>query len=169
MHRITITETDEYNDKTRLGWFDLDATTLDIEEGTRWDGDNYRGVISGLQYGRSTLYRTKGGRWVENVDARRDFNGPNMWRFLTDDEAQKWLLRSEAEDAEELLEKHFPDTAEESGPGPQGGRPAVGPAISTAYPTALLAQIDQAAKVAGLSRAAWLRKVAAAAVAAAGV
>lgn len=40
------------------------------------------------------------------------------------------------------------------------GRPAVGPTINVAYPRELLDKIEAAAKTAGMSRAAWLRKVA---------
>ena len=43
---------------------------------------------------------------------------------------------------------------------PKGGRPAVGPAISVAYPADLLARIDAAASALGITRAAWLRSVA---------
>lgn len=164
MRRINIPESYQSGEIRAGGWFDLDATTHDIEEGKEWDGNNMIGVISGLQFGQSRLYRTKGGRWVENVDATRQFNGADSWRFLTDDAAQKWLLRCEVKEAEDLLEEFFPETPEESGPGPQGGRPAVGPPISVAFPVALLAKIDQAATAAGLTRAAWLRKTAEAAV-----
>jgi len=162
MNRITIYSS-EYNDEggyDRLGWFDLDAAEHILEEDSRWDGQNMRGVISGMQINRAQLYRTSRGRWVENQDSRPEFNGPNTWRFLTDDEAREWMLKSGNREAEEALERWFPNTPEEAGPDPKGGRPAVGPTINVAYPRDLLDKIEAAAKEAGLSRAAWLRKVA---------
>ncbi|MGW3383311.1 GIY-YIG nuclease family protein [Streptomyces albogriseolus] len=42
----------------------------------------------------------------------------------------------------------------------RGGRPKVGVLTNTAYPRDLIARIDAAATKEGLSRAAWLRKVA---------
>lgn len=158
MNRITIYDTEAYPDPVRLGWFDLDAATHIAQEDRRWNGNNMIGVISGLQTTRAQLYRTSGGRWVEHQDATREFNGPDTWRFLDDDEARNWLMR--AEDSEALLAEWFPDTPDESGPGPQGGRPAVGGQISVAYPRDLLDQIDKAADEAGQSRAEWLRTAA---------
>lgn len=160
MQRITIHEIDEFGDRTNLGWFDLDATTEHVVEGERWDGNNMRGVISRLQLGRAELYRTKGGRWVQHEDASREFNGPNRWTFLSPDEARDWLIRSQATEADELVEKYWPETPEEVGPDPKGGRPAIGPTINVAFQRDLLDRIDETAKNAELSRAAWLRKVA---------
>lgn len=111
-----------------------------------------------LQTSRAQLYRTANGRWVEHCDASHEFNGPDKWTFLTDEQVREWLMH--AEDGEDLLEKWFPDTPDESGPGPGGGRPAVGSPINVAYPDALLKRIDAAAAAADLSRAAWLRKAA---------
>ncbi|MFI6854520.1 hypothetical protein [Streptomyces sp. NPDC050416] len=156
MTRITVYNNDG---DTRLGWFDLDAAEVVQIEDTRWDGHNMRGVISGLQTETAALYRTKGGRWVENIDARRE-GGTETWRFLTDDEARSWIIASGADNAEDNLAKWFPDTPEEEGPAPQGGRPAIGPTINVAYPKELLDRIDAAAKEAKISRAAWLRQAA---------
>lgn len=142
------------------GWFDYDAATRVLTENTRWDGENHIGVISGLQIRLAGLYRTKGGRWVEHTDARPEFNGAERWVFLTDEEARNWMLRSGGAEAEKALAEWFPATPEESGPGPQGGRPSVGPAISVAYPTDLMRRIEAAAEAAGVKRAVWLRKAA---------
>lgn len=166
MDRITIYDTDEdTGERYRTGHFDLDAATVALEENTCWDGNNHRGVISGMQINRAFLYRTAGGRWVEHADHRPEHNGPNVWRFLTDDQAREWMLKSGGEPAEEALAKYFPQVPEEEGPAPKGGRPAVGPTISVAYPRDLLAKIEAAAAAAGVSRAAWLRKIAEEAVA----
>lgn len=165
MDRITIYDTDTDGSRERLGWFDRDAATLVLVENQTWDGNNMRGTLSGLQYGRAELYRTSRGRWVDHTDASREYNGPNNWTFLTDDQARDWMMRSGGDDAEGALAKYFPDIPDESGPDPKGGRPAVGHAVSVAYPKDLMASIDAAADRSGLTRAAWLRQAAAAAVA----
>lgn len=164
MQRITIYDTDEFGDRVRLGHFDLDAAECVLEEDDTWDGNNMRGNVSRMQINRAHLYHTSGGRWVEHSDHRPEFNGPNIWRFLTDDEAREWMIKSGGSEAEEALAKYFPDTPDEVGPGSQGGRPAIGPTINVAYPKDLLDQIDAAAKTAKVSRAEWLRRIAAAAV-----
>lgn len=166
MQRITIYDTDEYGESTRLGWFDLDAATHVLKEDDYWDGNNMHGMVSGMQINRASLYMTKGGRWVENSDHRPEFNGPDIWRFLTPDEAREWMIKSGGVDAEEALAEYFPETPDEEGPpsNPQGGRPAVGPTINVAYPSDLRSRIDAAAERSGLTRAAWLRQIAAAAV-----
>ena len=160
MNRITIYG----NDGAREGHFDLDAATHILEESARWNGQNMIGIISGMQINRADLYRTSGGRWVEHQDHRPEFNGPDTWRFLTDDQAREWMLKSGDREAEEALEKWFADTPDEEGPKSKGGRPAVGPTFPVAFPRDLLDRVDAAAKASGLSRAAWLRQVAAAAV-----
>jgi hypothetical protein len=165
MNRITIYETDEYSgERVRIGHFDLDAATVALKEDDQWDGNNMRGKVSGMQINRAYLYRTAGGRWVEHSDHSPEFNGPNIWRFLSDDEAREWMLKSGDAEAEEALEKYFPETPEEEGPNPRGGRPAIGPTFPVAFPRDLLTRVDAAAKKSGLSRSAWLRQVAAAAV-----
>jgi hypothetical protein len=161
MNRITIYSTDSYEPE-RLGWFDLDAAEEIVTEDTYWDGNNHRGKVSGMQTNRAVLYRTKGGRWVEHCNRSCEFNGPDRWSFLTNDEARKWLMQAEEE---AVLQYWFPDTPEESGPAPQGGRPSIGPTINVAYPRDLIDKIDAAASKAELSRAAFLRKIAEDAVA----
>lgn len=160
MDRITIYDTDEYGERYRVGHFDLDAVTATLKEDDHWDGNNMRGNVSAMQINRAYLYRTAGGRWVEHSDHRPEFNGPNIWRFLTDDEAREWMLKSGDSEADAALKKWFPELPDETGPDPKGGRPAVGPTINVAYPRDLLDKIEAAADKAGLSRAAWLRKIA---------
>jgi hypothetical protein len=135
-----------------LGWFD-DSSAERIEESTYWDGNNRRGVVSGLQCGYEELYRTKGGRWVRHYNARSEFNGPEFYEFLTDEQAQEWLLKDGDDDA---VRKYFGEIEEERGP----GRPEIGPAFSVRFPADLLARVDQLAGACGLTRAAWLRQVA---------
>ncbi|MFB7736214.1 hypothetical protein ACFC08_17875 [Streptomyces sp. NPDC056112] len=166
MTRISFTDPDTGG----LSWFDPDAARDAISEGRNWTGENWIGAVSGLQTSRAVLHLTRGGRWIEDQDARNEFNGSDVYRFLTNDQAREWLIkaadaRRDTEEAEAALKRHFPDIPEESGPDPKGGRPVVGPTINVAYPRDLLDKIEAAAKEAGMSRAAWLRKVAEEAVA----
>lgn len=160
MNRITIYSTDfnEQGGYDRLGWFDLDAAEHVLEEDTRWNGQSMIGVISGMQINRAQLYRTSGGRWVENQDSRPEFNGPNMWRFLTDDEARDWMVKSGGNEAEEALKEWFPDTPDEVGPN-LGGRPAVGPKVEVRLDPETLAKVDKRAAAEGVKRAEMLRRI----------
>ena len=45
-----------------------------------------------------------------------------------------------------------------------GGRPAIGPQITIAFPPDMLARVDAAAGAAGVSRAEWIRRAAVAAL-----
>jgi hypothetical protein len=144
-------------------WFDPDAAKAVIGEGQTWNGANWVGVCSGLQTNRAILYRTAAGRWIENVDARSEFNGSDRYTILSDDEARTWLVKAadadrKTEAATEALAAWFPDTPDESGPS-LGGRPTVGPKVETRLDEATLVKVDAAAKAAGMKRAAWLRKV----------
>jgi hypothetical protein len=150
MDRIKITETDEYGEVTGVAWFDRDAAEQ-FKEGTEWDGNNHRGVISGLQIGGECLYRTKGGRWVRYYDASSEFNGPEFYEFITDDAARVWLLRAD-EDA--AVEKYFGELEDEKGP----GRPEVGPATNVRLGEELTAKVDGARRD-GESRAAAIRRL----------
>jgi hypothetical protein len=160
MNRITVysTQLNSDGDYDRLGWFDLDAAEHVLEEASRWNGQNMIGVISGMQINRAQLYRTKGGRWVENQDSRPEFNGPNVWRFLTDDEARDWMVKSGDDEAEAALAKWFPDTPDEEGPN-LGGRPTVGPKVEVRLDPETLAKIDARADKEGVKRAEMLRRL----------
>jgi hypothetical protein len=164
MSRISFTDTDG-----TLRWFDPDAAQAAIEEGQDWNGQSWLGVCSGLRTTRACLYLTSGGRWIENVDSSNEHNGRDRYRYLTQDEARAWLIKSadasrHSDEATKALASLFPDIEEESGPS-VGGRPKVGAPINIAFPADLLARVDEAAARSGLTRAAWLRQVAAAAVA----
>lgn len=163
MTRINVYDRSPEGDGSLLGWFNPDACTERIEEDTRWDGENRRGVMSGLQAGYEELLRTARGRWVRYYNATSEYNGPEYHEFLSDDEARVWLLKNNDAKSEEVLARHFGEPEEESGPS-KGGRPEVGLPISVAYPKDLLERIGGAADRAGVSRAAWLRQIAEAAV-----
>ncbi|WP_030895461.1 hypothetical protein [Streptomyces sp. NRRL F-5053] len=147
------------------GWFDDERLREEFTETSVWDGNNWRGVCSGMQIKSAELLLTAEGRWVLHEDSSSEFNGPDSYRWLTDDEARVWLMKSgtgnrgPADEALEAVERLWPDVPEESGPS-EGGRPAVGPAISVAYPEDLLQRIDAAAAKEETSRAAWLQTAA---------
>lgn len=170
MTRITFTH------NGRASWFSPDAAREVVSESRTWDGQNLVGSTSGLQTNRAVLYLTRGGRWVEHVDASHEFDGPDTYRYLTDNQARDWLTRSAeeaaggraaermaGEDAERALAKHFGDVGEETDSetdASQGGRPPIGPTINVAYPREVLTRIEDSAAAEGISRAAWLRKIA---------
>lgn len=162
MTRINVynyADPNDYDSETHLaGWFNSDAATL-YKEATRWDGNNHISVNTGSQWDHEALYRTKAGRWVLNTWSQWE-GREERYTFVDDAAAKDWLLRNE-EDA--AVEQWFGELEEESGPS-KGGRPKVGPEINIAYPEDLLKRIKAAADRSGLSRAAWLRQVAAAAV-----
>lgn len=153
MSRINIFSTDEEGDRTLVGWFDP-AACDHFDEATRWDGQNNVSVNAGGQYDHERLYRTPGGKWVLNHWSQ--WQGvQETYRFLAGDEARTWLLIAE-EDA--AVEKYFGEIEDERGP----GRPAIvdGATFSLKFPAVLLGHVDEAAKVAGVSRAEWLRRAA---------
>lgn len=134
-----------------LGWFDPQAATR-YDQGREWDGNNLVGVVTGSQWVDEYLYRTAGGRWVLNRDATRYHNGPNAYRFLDDDEARDWLLRSEVNDT--AVAEHFGSAEPERGP----GRPEIGPQIKVRLTPQTIDIVDARAAAEGITRAAWIRK-----------
>lgn len=162
MTRINVYDRSEYGSGDLLGWFDRDACTEVVNEDTAWDGNNHRGVLSGLQAGHEALLRTAKGRWVRHYDSTREYNGPEYYEYLTDEQARTWLLKNNAEDSDKVLEKYFGKQEEEAGPS-KGGRPVIGGPVSVALGTDLLARIDDARGT--TSRAEWLRRAAEAALA----
>lgn len=160
MTRINITETDE--DGARLvGWFDPAKSEL-FTQGEEWDGNNNVGVITRSQWIDQYLYRTRAGRWVLNTDATRYHNGADSYRYITDDEAQEWLIRSEVND--EALARYFGELPDEPPAPAKPGRPAVGDQIKIAMPADMLAAIDADATAQGVSRSEWIRRACAAAL-----
>lgn len=156
MARTTIIEQDlDTGDIRVAGWFDQEKAER-VDEETTWDGQQQVGVISGIpaQFGWSSLWRTAGGRWVIEVDAKRHYNGPHVYTFATDDEARDWLLRSGGEKAEQWLERYLGSVEPEAGP----GRPAIGPTVKIVVPDDLLARAGEVAAAEGVARAEVLRR-----------
>ncbi|GHC40003.1 hypothetical protein GCM10010348_79160 [Streptomyces anthocyanicus] len=159
MTRISFTDPDTGN----LSWFDPQAARDAISEGRNWTGENWIGAVSGLRTSQAVLYLTKGGRWIENQDATSEFNGADVYRFLTDEQARAWLIkaadaRRDSDEAEAALKQHFPDIPDEEGPN-LGGRPAVGPKVEVRLDPDILARVDERAAKEGVKRAEMLRRL----------
>ncbi len=135
-----------------LGWFDP-AKAERFDQDGEWDGNNMIGVLTGSQWIDEYLYRTKGGRWVRNLDSTRYCNGPDTYEFLTDEQAKDWLLRSGNHD--EAVERFFGEIEEERGP----GRPEIGGRVTLALGPDLLAAVDALAAQAGVKRAEIIRQM----------
>lgn len=132
------------------GWFD-DSKAERFEEATRWDGNNHISIATGSQWDHEQLYRTVGGRWV--LHRWSQWQGrPETYRFLTDKEAETWLLANEEDEA---VERFFGVIEDERGP----GRPEIGPEVYTRLPQEVIEQLDAAAKVADVSRAEIIRRL----------
>lgn len=101
------------------GWFDP-AKADRFEQDRIFDGDNVVGVLTGSPWIDEYLYRTKGGRWVRNLDQTRYHSGPDRYEFYTDEQAKDWLLRSGNHD--DVIVRYFGEVEEEKGP----GRPGIG-------------------------------------------
>jgi hypothetical protein len=154
MTRINVyTDIDEYGADTGelAGWFNTDSAEQ-FNQDTEWDGSNLIGVITKSQWVYEYLYRTKGGRWVLNHDEHRYRNGPDTYRFINDDEARDWLLRSQCND--EAVKRFFGEVEEESGP----GRPEIGGAVHVRLGD-LLGRVDLYARESKYSRAEAIREL----------
>jgi hypothetical protein len=149
---------------TADSWFNLDTATR-IEETTRWDGQNQVSVHVTDPSDRyaarehQTLFRTASRRWVLHT-ANQWQHIPDRWMWLDDEQAKSWLVVNGSDDE---LAEYFGKVEEERGP----GRPPTIPdpvAVHVHYPRELLAAVDAAASEAGISRAEWLRRIAASAL-----
>lgn len=151
MARTNIYSEDEYGEKVLEGWFDPDTCVEQIEEGRDWNGNNHIGRMSGGQAGYERLYRTKGGRWVRYSNFTREYNGPEVYEFISDDKARDWLLRN---GDDEIVEKYWGELEEEVGP----GRPEIGGRINIRIGDDLLARVDADTRP-GETRAAAIRRL----------
>lgn len=137
-------------DQELIGWFD-DEKAESFKEASWWNGSNHISVATGSQYEHEILYRTVGGRWVLNCWSQ--WQGvPESYRFMTDQEAQTWLLANEEDEA---VEKYFGEIEDERGP----GRPEIGPEVYTRLSADMIEQLDAAAKLADVSRAEIIRRL----------
>lgn len=159
MARINIySEPDDYDgSKVLEGWFDPDKAAC-YKQDTRWDGHNQVGVITGKWSVHEHLYRTSGGRWVLRRDETTQQGGRDTYRFVSDEQAHDWLLRSECND--DAVAKWFGQVEEERGP----GRPVIGPEVKVRLPQEQADAVDKMAAEAGISRSEMLRKLVTAAL-----
>lgn len=150
MARINITETDEYTGSIKvIGHFDYDKTER-FEEDTRWDGSNHVSLATNDKFEHQQLLRTAGGRWVLNRWSQWE-GRPDIYEFVTDDQARDWLI---SQSRDKAVEKYFGEIEDEKGP----GRPEVGPATNVRLGEELTAKVD-AARTDGESRAAAIRRL----------
>lgn len=133
-----------------VGWFDR-AKAEEFKEATRWDGSNHISIATGSQWDHQALYRTAGGRWVLNCWSQWQ-GRPETYRFISDDNARDWLLKNENDEA---AERFFGEIEDERGP----GRPEIGPAVTIRLPEEMIAQLDQRAEAAKVSRAEIVRRM----------
>lgn len=152
MNRVNVTRQGDDGPEL-VGHFDLDRAE-EYDEVRRWDGNNMVSTNTG-KYGRQTLYRTAGGRWVL-LETSQWAGVEPTWEFLSDERARDWLLRNEQDD---VVERYLGEIPEEAGPN-LGGRPEIGPAFSVKFPLDLTAALDVEARRRGTSRAALLREAA---------
>lgn len=131
-----------------VGWFD-DEKAESFQEATWWDGNNHISIATGSQWDHEALYRTVGGRWVLRFWSQWQ-GRPETYRFLTDSEAETWLLKNEYDEA---VERFFGAIEEERGP----GRPEIGPEIGVRLPQEMLERIDALAEKDLASRAEVVR------------
>ncbi len=151
MTRVNVYDRSPEGDGKLLGWFDTSTCVEVIDEAEEWNGRNNVGRMSGGQAGYERLYRTKAGRWVRYYNFTNEYNGPEFYEFLTDEQAREWLIKNRDD---EIIEKYFGEMEEETGP----GRPAIGPQINIRLGDELTARVD-AAKRDGESRAATIRRL----------
>ncbi len=165
MARTMVFRFDEYGERVAEGWFDPDRCAW-LEQASRWDGQRHVGLVVAEANVETYLYRTPGGRWVEEIDRRRYAGGSQAFRFLDDEQARNWIITNGAdgdEESEQWLETYFPQTPPERGP----GQPQIGERVSTTLPWEHLQVADRL--VAGgtaRSRSDAIRQLVAAGVAA---
>lgn len=146
MSRVNIFD----EDRELIGWFD-DKKAECFEEAIWWDGSNHISKATGGQWDHEEIYRTVGGRWVLRFWSQMQ-GTPERYSFMTDQEAETWLLANEHDDA---VERFFGAIEEERGP----GRPEIGPEVYTRLPESMIEQLDAAAKIAEVSRAEIIRRL----------
>ena len=80
------------------GWFDADAS-VEIKEGTRWDGNNHVSLATGSQWDHEVLHVTKKGRFVVNHWSQWQGSG-ETYVEITPAEAAQWLVANERDEDE---------------------------------------------------------------------
>lgn len=158
MSRIIIDSANYARERVIEGWYDPTKAVLQIDEPTRWDGSNQVGVMTGLprDFAWCTLYRTRGGRWVERRDTTDYFNGRDVSAFLTDEQAEQWLMSAAEhdDDAAAALSRYFGEPEPERGP----GRKRIGSPMNLTVPDDVIAAADAAAAERSVDRSVVLRE-----------
>jgi hypothetical protein len=131
-----------------VGWFDPDKADL-FKEAREADGTS---VATRTRWEHEYLYRTRKGRWVLEHESNHQ-NGQDWHEFVTDVQAEDWLLRNRHVKAAKKL---FGLAEDERGP----GRPEIGGAVHVRL-GALLARVDAyaAGQLDGMSRAEAVREL----------
>lgn len=151
MTRITVRDADGDVD----GWFDLESAIY-YPGARQWDGDNMACVhLKDKNFRYQHLYRTKGGRWVLNIQSNWRGEEPKWW-YATDEEARKWLIVNGNDD---VVEQYWGPVEEERAP---GGRPSTGDPVKVNLPPEHIARLDALAEERGTTRAALIRAAVAA-------
>jgi hypothetical protein len=131
-----------------IGWFDPDNAKR-FGEAREPDGTS---VATGSRWERENLYRTRKGSWV--LEHESNYQNGRVWHeFVSDDQAEDWLLRNGHGKAAKKL---FGGAENERGP----GRPEIGGAVHVRLGD-LLVRVDAyaAGQLDGMSRAEAVREL----------
>lgn len=156
MTRINVyayPDSDEWGEQPWIaGWFD-DSKATGYGEGTRWDGSNNVSLATGSNWAHEHLYRTSGGRWVLASWSQWQGVQERAW-YVDADTAREWLLRNEytTDQIGQALGEDVPDESPI-----EMGRPPIGPQVKVRLRPETLAQVDEQAAEAGVSRSEWIR------------
>jgi hypothetical protein len=145
MTRITFT-----TEGGELAWFD-EAKATAYKADTYWDGHNSVDVNTNDQFTHQVLYHTAGGRWVLHTWSQWQGARPT-YEFVDPGVARDWLIKN---DEAAAASQHFGDVEDERGP----GRPEIGRVVNVRLGDELLAAVDAEATRREMPRAAVLREL----------
>lgn len=140
---------------TIVGWFDPDKARS-WGEGLSADDTTRVSLATGSALDHQRLWKTTGGRWIVASWSERA-GVSERWYEVSVDAAKDWLVRCEYKDQEVVAATREPLLAELGRQ--EAGRPEVGPRVVVRLPEEVIARVDELARSAGVSRAAWLRAV----------
>jgi hypothetical protein len=131
-----------------IGWFDPDSAER-FSEAREPDSTS---VATGSRWERECLYHTRKGRWV--LEHESNYQNGRIWHeFVSDEQAEDWLLRNSHRKAAKKL---FGPVKDERG----SGRPEIGGAVHVRLGD-LLVRVDAyaAGQLDGMSRAEAVREL----------